>query len=188
MEKQQHLCGDCGAPVSRSGVRCRSCGAAERWKTRARKRPFVEFGGVRYYRQGDGYWRASRHAGNELLHRAVWRAAYGDIPAGQHVHHIDGDSGNNSLENLQVIKPQDHAKHHYRPDRLLSDEAMFKLGKSQRERWKKIEPREHTCDQCGGQFQSRGNWVRFCSPKCNAAWWNWQRRSRAKAAGLQPPR
>lgn len=43
-----------------------------------------------------------------FLHRDVWRATYGEIPKGFHVHHKDGDPANNDISNLECIAGRDH--------------------------------------------------------------------------------
>ena len=46
-------------------------------------------------------------------YRNVWVSHYGkDIPDGFHIHHIDGDHNNNSIENLLACSPEDHANLH----------------------------------------------------------------------------
>lgn len=45
-------------------------------------------------------------------HREVWEQAHGPIPEGMIVHHRDHDKRNNALSNLQLMTPQDHARHH----------------------------------------------------------------------------
>src|SRR5258706_1560112 len=66
-------------------------------------------------RQHRVYYRAlGDRAGSETLHRAVWRAAFGAIPKGCHVHHVDGDPLNNALENLALVPASSHARDHWR--------------------------------------------------------------------------
>lgn len=42
------------------------------------------------------------------LHRDVWVVHNGPIPAGCHVHHIDGDTSNNDIGNLQCVTRKEH--------------------------------------------------------------------------------
>jgi len=47
---------------------------------------------------------------NKVVHRAVYEAFNGSIPAGLDLDHIDGNPLNNSLSNLQALSRIDHAK------------------------------------------------------------------------------
>ena len=38
-------------------------------------------------------------------HRIIWAMHHGDIPAGKHIDHVDGDGTNNRLANLRVVSP-----------------------------------------------------------------------------------
>ena len=182
MDKRLHQCRDCGATVR--GERCNSCAAKLRWTTRQPVRPFVKFGGIRYYKQSDGYWRAGRHSGNELLHRAVWRAANGPIPDGWHIHHVDGDPGNNAISNLDAVSAREHLSE-LTPHRSHPPGVRARLSDLAKERWRHKLPVSYTCEQCGHEFSSRGTKVRFCSPTCNSHYWNPIRRAREKASRLQ---
>lgn len=55
-----------------------------------------------------------------LEHRHVWESAFGPLPRGYIVHHIDGDSLNNELSNLRAMTISDHTAIHNRrhPQRL----------------------------------------------------------------------
>lgn len=47
-----------------------------------------------------------------LVYRFIYEALTGKVlPKGYHVHHIDGDPGNNSPDNLEALTPAEHAKH-----------------------------------------------------------------------------
>lgn len=53
--------------------------------------------------------------GAEALHREIWKSEHGPIPEGYQIHHKDGDSGNNSLLNLECVTVEQHqARHPYR--------------------------------------------------------------------------
>ncbi len=183
----EHRCLECAAIVTRAGVRCRSCGARRRWAlSREPKRPFVELEGVRYYRQGEGYYQASRHRGGKLHHRAVWESANGPIPDGWHIHHINGDPGDNRLANLEALHPHEHAARH--PDTPANMRRAYQPYARQKrlDWWSRRMPQPHVCEQCGKDFLTTATRVRFCSPTCNSHYWNWRRRKGAKAEGVSP--
>ncbi len=45
-------------------------------------------------------------------YKKIYEKEYGRIPKGYHIHHIDGNPFNNSIENLSCISPEDHKKIH----------------------------------------------------------------------------
>lgn len=46
--------------------------------------------------------------GGKKLHRDVWTVAFGEIPRGCHIHHKDGNTKNNALDNLECIPASIH--------------------------------------------------------------------------------
>lgn len=57
-------------------------------------------------------WKKNGKRITKLEHRAVWESHFGKIPRGKHVHHKDGNSLNNSIENLELLDPLDHQRLH----------------------------------------------------------------------------
>ena len=42
------------------------------------------------------------------LHRDIWKETYGDIPKGFVIHHKDGNTLNNNIENLEILTNAQH--------------------------------------------------------------------------------
>lgn len=82
---------------------------------------------------GDGYYViSSRKEGNhnKKLHRLIYEDFYGiKIPENYHIHHIDGDKANNSIDNLELLSKEEHISLH-KKDRVLSLETRRKCSKS----------------------------------------------------------
>lgn len=98
------------------------------------------------YTRYSGYHKLRRDQHQEPLHRQVYIDNFGPIPEGYHVHHKDGNTWNNSPDNLVAISPADHMK-----------ETMS-------QRWE--HPIKRVCESCGKVYDSISNKSRFCSKTC----------------------
>ena len=60
-----------------------------------------------------GYW-AFERPGRKTVRRSrlVWEAAFGPIASGYVIHHRNGDTLDDSLENLQILSRSDHNDYH----------------------------------------------------------------------------
>lgn len=150
----------------------------------------IIWNGIKFYRYPDSPNKgASTYftAAPIRLHRAVWAQAHGPIPEGYHVHHIDGDPGNNDLSNLELVHNSKHIHKHLTEERLAALRAHMRSIQPLTKAWHKTpkgkafhkahgervfglrEAREFTCQFCGGAFESRAYQSRFCSAKCRSA-------------------
>ena len=112
------------------------------------------------------YYRTNQqpHRG-ALLHRLIWEDAHGPIPEGYVVHHRDGNSLNNALDNLELLARGDHIGHHKRGrPAVYADPATPSRRAS--EAWRKRQPRDVECVACGTTFQSTGMRAMFCTRPC----------------------
>jgi hypothetical protein len=69
--------------------------------------PVLQFGSW-YVSTGDGYIQHKCNASKKhlYLHRFVYELAYGSIPEGLQIDHIDGNRTNNFLSNLRLVSHQ----------------------------------------------------------------------------------
>jgi hypothetical protein len=66
----------------------------------------------RYYRRG-----GTTKNPHSCLHRAIYETSFGEIPAGHHIHHKDGDSRNNTPSNLECIERSKHLSIHMQDEK-----------------------------------------------------------------------
>lgn len=149
----------------------------------------VYFNGVRYCLDDvQGYYRSNSE--EQYLHRAVYKAAFGEIPDGMQVHHKDGNKLNNHPSNYELLTLPEHmALHMAAPARRDWARANFIAnahpaakkwhGSDAGLRWHS----EHgkataesrpvevmTCAHCGARYEAKRFGVMlYCSNKCRAA-------------------
>lgn len=93
-------------------------------------------------------------SGKVYMHRYVAAMKLGrPLATDEHVHHIDGNRANNSIENLEVLSATEHAKQH--AQEKYPTQLVF-------------------CSQCGEQFACTYSRMKrsksgnlFCSEECN---------------------
>jgi hypothetical protein len=148
----------------------------------------IHFGRKFYRCQGDVYYYTSSRP-KIYAHRWVWMQHHGEIPEGYHVHHKDGDTSNNSYENLQLLQKSDHQKQHWNdPEkrakrrkfldeiRTLAHEKMRtpkikeKTRKSMKEAWKSRPLCKINCVRCGKEVETPQKWRKFCDSSCRKEW------------------
>lgn len=108
-------CIDCGK-ASR-GLRCRACFI--KWN-RGANHPVWK--GTRINFQG--YVDIRVNGRRQAMHRLIWEEAYGPIPEGHVIHHLNGDRADNRLENLELMTSAQHGKLH-RNEFLCPSEARL---------------------------------------------------------------
>lgn len=146
----------------------------------------VSYNGVMYY-LNKGYYRNGK---SKPLHNAVYEYETGEtIPEGYVIHHLDHDSTNNSILNLQLLTVQEHREYHKRVSstwigsdlqreqlrkaqemawkRELTAEDIANKSKAGRMSWEKRKGIETTCYECHKEILVYMPRVRyFCSSKC----------------------
>lgn len=142
----------------------------------------IEYKGVIWTRYPDSSRRTLRayyyhHFGwkdtPRALHREIYSDFVGKIPKGFHVHHIDGNTENNSPSNLQALPPEEHARVTWEENPQIVEKRLeSKRSKEGRMRnsvaQKNRKKTKHTCLLCGETFESRCNstnakWCPDCS-------------------------
>lgn len=137
------------------------------------------------------YFKRSTKETALYLHREVWKFYNGEIPEGCHIHHKDGNTANNSIENLECVDPKEHSarhpfseerqqkqKEHLARIRLLtkewhaSEEGHQWHVQNGANSYKNYVPVENICTQCGKTFLDKkiGGVSKFCSNNCKSAW------------------
>lgn len=150
----------------------------------------IFFNGVKYSLMGSGKYYLASHKSNEDrkkakgLHVAVWEYHnQKEVPKGFHVHHIDGNNLNNSIENLEILSVKEHRKKHPIKDRE-KNKKQLDLAREKAIEWHKSEEgrkwhSEHAkkiaqnyklidkkCKNCGENFKAKYRTAVFCSDGC----------------------
>lgn len=83
------------------------------FKLRTKKQlDYKYFNNKKYTTQSNGYFRSTNRIKSILLHRAVWEYYNGKIPQGYDIHHKDGNKTNNKINNLELLRKDEHARLH----------------------------------------------------------------------------
>lgn len=157
----------------------------------------VVLDGITQYFNGSLYriWPSDRYysKGGSRLHRDAWKAAFGKIPDGCHIHHRDGDTSNNHIANLECIDAREHLRIERKSGSVhkqsrISDSAREKAAEWHRsdagrewhrrmaersKSWTKWKREAKPCPECGIEFQAlirkSGNSQIYCSSVCKTA-------------------
>lgn len=144
----------------------------------------IEYGGKEWRRYPDSKRRTHRvyYQRHErwkeppvFLHRKIYEDNYGPIPKGYHVHHIDNNPDNNSIENLQALPPKEHNRitqaeywgneewAEKQRARFCSEEWRKKMSDNQ----KKMKKKQFNCELCGCAFETVAHNAKIC-PDCRS--------------------
>ncbi len=157
-----------------------------------RRYPLSPDESCRKYYRCDGRF---RKRGISYLHHEVWKYYNGEIPAGYHIHHKDGNTLNNDISNLELILGREHLSMHTR-ERAKTEREWFRKnldaarpkaaewhrteeghkwhvehGRKVAEEQAKLPKVKRICEQCGKEFyttSAAAGRARFCSDKCMA--------------------
>lgn len=130
------------------------------------------------------------------MHQYVWEKENGPTPKGWEVHHIDGDTDNNDISNLQAMPRSEHKAIH--AERLRNDPARLEKmrinlelnarpkasewhGSKEGREWHKRHYEEYkellhqkeafVCEECSSEFVTVNTGSnRFCSNNCKSRW------------------
>lgn len=107
-------------------------------------------------------------AGYVSEHRVVWEQVHGELPAGQHIHHINGIRGDNRPENLIALSASEHKKEHGSPSVALyhaehPGHAAAIGRKGAEARWGKTPKEPRPCAFCGEMFKPDNHGTECCS-------------------------
>ena len=142
-------------------------GLKEAGVTRRRTREDVLNGAdLNWGKKADGrcftyYWEGERRR-YIYRYQVVWIRAYGEIPKGMVIHHIDEDRANDDLSNLQLMTRNGHNSYH-----MDEEQKRVMVEGKGREYGTK---REWVCQTCGATFEKyrrAGSQPRkYCSVTC----------------------
>lgn len=158
---------------------------------------FIEWGGRRWKRTPNSkrrnhrvYYCHSLWRSKEYLHRAIWAASHGPIPAGHDIHHVDDNPFNNDIANLACISRAEHMRGHMQSParREFSRSVAIKAAiaaapawhsspagkkwhsENAKRLWRNAPMADLVCEVCGRAFRSKkpGVPARTCGKNCLA--------------------
>jgi len=159
---------------------------------------YIELNGIKFYKDGKGYWLGTVNKKPKRLHIYVWECVNGSVPKGYHIHHVDLDKDNNDIDNLVAMEKEEHLRLHallngqdeeYREKRrkvlyenrhLAAEWHGSEEGReTSRRNWYKSlgiymeQMITLECDNCGKKYETSvisKKHSRFCGNKCKSAY------------------
>lgn len=157
--------------------------------TEIRSGVFIQYFNGKPFRlqKGERYF----NNGAKKMHVFVWEYHNGQkVPKGFHIHHIDGNSKNNRIENLELVEGKKHLSEHAK-SRVKKNPEFFKdfqkKGIAKAPEWHKSPEgiewhKEHAkkcnfgtfdygikkCEECDGEYSAKTKYQRFCHNNCKA--------------------
>lgn len=154
------------------------------------RRETIIFDGKEWYRYPDSEKRSDRvyfKKSNKFLHHYVWEKYKGKRRKGYHIHHIDGNTSNNAIDNLEELSVKEHMQEHFSDERREWQREWAAKIRSLTKDWHSSEEgrkwhSEHArntrfgiftfgickCEVCGSEFTKRTTNQKFCSNKCKS--------------------
>jgi hypothetical protein len=162
--------------------------------------PYQTFNGKKYKLYPNRrYFTQHKHH----MHHVVWEFYKGKRKKGFHIHHKDGNSWNNKIENLDEIRSFNHLSEHAKSKFKNKEWAKLfhEKGIEASKTWHKSEEglqwhREHAiknnfgkniaikrkCDFCEKEYIAKSKHGKFCHPNCKAS--NLRKRKRMERGSL----
>lgn len=156
---------------------------------------YVEYDGIKFYADKKGYWLGTVNKRAKRLHIYVWEKHNGKVPKGYHVHHVDFNTNNNELSNLQLLSQREHLSLHGKKEsnRALARINVQKYAQPKSLEWRKTQACsdwakknyetslkkahekavEKVCECCGKEYTAeicKRTIARFCSNACKSKW------------------
>ena len=154
------------------------------------------------YRQHRVYFQRfnSKKQSVDYLHRIIWVDKNGEVPKNCHIHHIDENTLNNDISNLECLTRSEHVKKHNdlwnnttkNLEHLKSIQPLSAKWHSTVEgkEWHVAQAKQSwvgrkkektsVCLVCHKNFLSYIANSKYCSKKCSSKYWTRERRKEAK--------
>ncbi len=144
------------------------------------KPKFIMYEGCRYS------LRAGYYIYTERLHRRIWKNHFGEIPHNYHIHHKNGDTTDNRIENLECISKKDHHRMHFDKEKQLkilhspenkkkaqkgrnTNASRKKQSEKSKKQWENRKPIEKVCVICSIKFLTKNfTGTKYCGQRCRS--------------------